>query len=248
MKPKIKLLFFLCSISSVIVAQPVSINTVKNVAKNHLVSVAGQTLKSAIGPQNTIEFTSVIPEVNDKDTLYYILNDTINNGFVIVSADQRVWPILAYSTEGSFKEKTQPEAFTYWMDNRKKEIEYIKRNNIEPGSATVASWKNLSLKSSAIETISVEPLIKTHWGQRCYYNSMCPADAAGPCGHTYTGCTATAMAQIMKYWNFPTNGMGSHSYSHHTYGTLSADFWFNKLTNGAKCQIGSQPETMQLLL
>ena len=53
---------------------------------------------------------------------------------------------------------------------------------------------------------------------------MCPADAAGPCGHAFTGCTITAMAQIMKYWNYPTKGTGSHSYSHPTYGNLSADF------------------------
>lgn len=217
-------LFLLCAIGNVSLAQTVNINTAKTVAKNHLESIAGPALKSTIGPQNTINFTSVIPEIVENETLYYILNDTINKAFVIVSADQRAWPILAYSTQGSFNENDQPEAFNYWMEERKKEIEYIITNNIQPDDATIASWKNLSLKSSVIETPSVEPLIKTQWGQGCNYNSMCPADAAGQCGHAYTGCTATAMAQIMKFWNFPTKGAGSHSYYHHTYGTLSADF------------------------
>ena len=41
---------------------------------------------------------------------------------------------------------------------------------------------------------------------------------------TVTGCVATAMAQIMKYWNYPENGSGFHSYNHARYGTLSANF------------------------
>ncbi len=224
MKPSIKLLFLLllCSINNVaLVAQSVNINTAKTIAKNHLISVKESTLKSTIGTTN---FTSVTPEINNKDTLYYILNDTINKGFVIVSADQRAWPILAYSTERSFNDKNQPDALTNWMDNRKKEIEYIKKNDIQPNNAIISSWKNLSVKGSVIETTSVDPLIKTQWGQGCYYNSKCPTDAAGSCGHAYAGCTATAMAQIMKYWNFPTKGTGSHSYSHKNYGILSADF------------------------
>ncbi|MBO4581935.1 MAG: C10 family peptidase, partial [Bacteroidales bacterium] len=37
-------------------------------------------------------------------------------------------------------------------------------------------------------------------------------------------CVATAMAQVMKYWNFPTTGMGIHTSTNTTYGTLTADF------------------------
>ena len=226
MKPRIKLLFtvLLCSISSVLIAQSVDINTAKTIAEHHLATISGLSLKSAGSKIKNFQFTSVKATVENNDTLYYILNDTINKGFVIVSADKRAWPILGYSTEGSFNEKKQPEAFTAWMENRKREIEAIKKNNLQPDSATVASWQNLSLKNAATTSTSVEPLILTQWDQGCYYNSLCPVDAAGPCGHAYTGCTITAMAQIMKYWNYPTKGAGSHSYSHPTYGNLSADF------------------------
>jgi hypothetical protein len=227
MKPKIKLLFtaFLCSISSVLNAQSVNIHTAKAIAEHHLAAISGPSLKSTASKGKNFEFTSVKATVENNDTLYYILNDTINKGFVIVSADKRAWPILGYSTEGSFNEKKQPEAFTAWMENRKKEIESIKRNNLQPDDATVASWQNLSLNSSVIEATSVEPLIQTQWDQGCFYNSLCPSDKESPyCGHVPTGCTITAMAQIMKYWNYPTKGTGSHSYSHPTYGNLSADF------------------------
>ena len=227
MKPKIKLLFtvFLCSISSVLIAQSVGINTAKAIASRHLASISQPSLKSTASKGKNFQFTSVKATVENNDTLYYVLNDTINKGFVIISADKRTWPILAYSTEGSLNEIKQPEAFTAWMENRKKEIESVKHNNLQPDSATTASWQNLSLKSSTIETTSVEPLILTQWDQGCYYNQFCPSDTQSPyCGHVPTGCTITAMAQIMKYWNYPTKGTGSHSYSHPTYGNLSADF------------------------
>ncbi|MFA9392088.1 MAG: leucine-rich repeat protein [Prolixibacteraceae bacterium] len=226
MKPKIVLLFyfFISSFSSVLLAQPVNINTAKTIAEHHLAAIAQPTLKSTNINGSTFNFTSVKAAVADKDTLYYILNDTVNKGFVIVSADERAWPILGYSTEGSFDEKKQPEAFTAWMDNRKMEIEHIIKNNIQPKSATKTAWGNLMLKSSFVETKSVEPLIQTKWGQECNYNSMCPADATGSCGHVPTGCVATAMAQIMKFWNFPTKGKGSHAYLSAGYGVLIADF------------------------
>ncbi len=228
MNTKFRLLFtsFLCSIGSLLYAQSVSINTAKAIAESHLASVSQSQsqLKSTASKVKNFQFTSVRATVENSDTLYYILNDTINKGFVIVSADKRAWPILGYSTEGSFNEKKQPEAFTAWMENRKKEIQSIKKNNLQPDGATVDAWQNLSLKNAATTSTSVEPLILTQWDQGCYYNSLCPVDAAGPCGHAYTGCTITAMAQIMKYWNYPTKGTGTHSYNHSTYGNLSADF------------------------
>ena len=226
MKPKIKLIFtaFLCSISSVLIAQPVNVNAAKAIAEHHLAAISGPSLKSAGSKGRNFQFTSVKATVENKDTLYYILNDTINKGFVIVSADKRAWPILGYSTEGSFNEKKQPEAFTAWMESRKKEIESIKKNNLQPDSATTTAWQNLNLKSASTSSPSVEPLIKTQWDQGCYYNEKCPASTTGQCGHAYAGCTITAMAQIMKYWNYPTKGTGTHSYNNSTFGNLSADF------------------------
>ena len=228
MKPKIKLLFtvFLCSISSVLIAQSVDINTAKAIASRHLASISQPSLKSTASKGRNFQFTSVKATVENNDTLYYILNDTINKGFVIVSADKRAWPILGYSTEGSFNETKQPEAFTAWMENRKQEIATIRLNNLQPDSATTASWQNLSLKNGSTSSTSVEPLLKTKWGQGCYYNEMCPSDSrsSGYCGHVPTGCVATAMAQIMKYWNYPTKGKGSNSYPYAEYGIISADF------------------------
>ena len=205
-------------------AQSININTAKEIARNHLMSVGNSNLKSASPNQSKFRFSSHSVTSESKDTLYFVLNDSINHSFVIVSADKRAYPIIGYSLDENYSEKNQAPAFTAWMENRKQEIEYIKQNDLHPDSTISATWNNLSSVNSVVESSSVEPLIQTKWDQGCYYNSLCPADAAGPCGHVVTGCSATSMAQIMKYWNYPTKGTGSHSYSCGSYGTLSADF------------------------
>ena len=226
MKLTSSLLFtcFLISINSQVFSQSININTAKDIAKNHLVSVGRNNLKSASPNQAKIQFSALSVTSESKDTLYFVLNDTINHSFVIVAADKRSVPIIGYSLESNYNENNQPPAFVAWMENRKQEIADIKKNNLKPDSAITANWNNLSSANSVIEISEVEPLIQTHWNQGRYYNSLCPSDAAGSGGHVHTGCTITAMAQIMKYWNYPTKGTGSHSYSHPTYGNLSADF------------------------
>jgi len=78
------------------------------------------------------------------------------------------------------------------------------------------------LKSQAAAS-AVAPLISTKWDQSPYYNLLCPFDNT-KAERTVTGCVATAMAQVMKFWNYPATGTGFHSYNHSAYGTLSANF------------------------
>lgn len=57
----------------------------------------------------------------------------------------------------------------------------------------------------------VGPLLTTTWNQTCYYNANCPTvPSGGACGRAYTGCNATAIAQICKYYNYPTSGLSNH--------------------------------------
>jgi len=70
----------------------------------------------------------------------------------------------------------------------------------------------------------IDPLLTTYWAQACYYNDSCPEDPNGTCGHAKVGCGATAMAQILKFHNFPVTGVGSHTFFHPDYGNLFANF------------------------
>ena len=57
----------------------------------------------------------------------------------------------------------------------------------------------------------VSPLLSTTWNQGCNYNADCPTTGSGgACGRVWTGCNATAIAQIFKYYNYPASGMGDH--------------------------------------
>ncbi|HRY99133.1 MAG TPA: C10 family peptidase, partial [Bacteroidales bacterium] len=92
--------------------------------------------------------------------------------------------------------------------------------------AQSALWQTaLSSSAAAVPGKSASgPLCTTIWDQDCNDNNSCPLMAGGPCGHALVGCVATAMGQVMKYYDYPARGTGSHSYTHSSLGTISASF------------------------
>ncbi|MBO7493465.1 MAG: C10 family peptidase, partial [Bacteroidales bacterium] len=146
-------------------------------------------------------------------------------GFVIVAADTRVKPILGYSYSNNFVVEDMPDNIHYWLDNYKNQIKAVIDNDFQSDSEIRETWSHLKSGQAmpSRSSTSVNPLLQTTWDQNCYYNQLCPEDAGGPCSHVYAGCVATAMAQVMRYWGWPTQGIGSHSYSS-DYGTLSVNF------------------------
>ncbi|RPI46042.1 MAG: hypothetical protein EHM46_01055, partial [Bacteroidetes bacterium] len=159
------------------------------------------------------------------EELLYIFNLTGSEGFIIISGDDMATPVLGYSFESGFDVTDVPLNFRKWMEGYKDQIRYIRAH---PGEASAAKeeWTSLlegrdsGIKSSAA---TVAPLVGTQWDQSPYVNDLCPYDYEYG-ERTVTGCAATAMAQIMKYWNYPKGGSGFHSYEHDVYGTLSANF------------------------
>lgn len=64
---------------------------------------------------------------------------------------------------------------------------------------------------STILSAQVSPFLPTTWNQTCYYNDSCPTvGSGGSCGRAYTGCNATAMGQICKYYAYPATGLSAH--------------------------------------
>lgn len=148
--------------------------------------------------------------------------------FVVMSADDCVLPILGYSVTSMFRTESLPENISSWMQGYNDEIQYAIDNHLEATAETLALWedlKNGKVGTAKANTV-VNALIQTTWGQSSGYNDLCPYDSnAGE--RTVTGCVATAMAQIIKYWGHPLHGTGSHSYtpsSHPEYGIQSVNF------------------------
>lgn len=149
----------------------------------------------------------------------------VGEGFVMVATDNRLHPVIAYSTEGPFVEDRMSLSMMDMLDDYAAEImDYLKQSSVTTSVENPLWQEILEMHSVGMRNqVEVPPLIRTRWDQNSYYNSLCPADGDGPGNHAYSGCVATAMAQVIRYWEYPAHGVGSHSYSC-DYGTLSADF------------------------
>lgn len=165
-------------------------------------------------------------EKTEETAYYYIFNFTDSDGFIIISADDAAVPVLGYSTEKNFRQENQADAFMKWMDKYKREIQEIISKQMEPGLEIETQWNRLK-SGFPLQTDKnvqvVNPLLTTTWDQMQYYHDLCPYDNDYN-ENVATGCVATAMAQIMKFHNYPQNGAGYHTYNHSKYGSLSANF------------------------
>lgn len=118
-------------------------------------------------------------------------------GFAIVAANDVAQPLLGYSPTGSFDCDALPPALSYWLDIYSNEIATASINNISP------------TKYRAMPRQAISPMIATRWDQGAPYNIECPLYNGKS---TFTGCVATAMAQVMKYHEYPSKGNGAVSY------------------------------------
>jgi len=165
-----------------------------------------------------------------KNTVSCYICNMEPEGFVVVSASDKVMPVLGYSFESRYDESLViPDGFKAWSDYYIQQIEFAETNSLVPTEATKNEWQRLLTsnfsRNTGLRTMqSVAPLLVSKWNQDSPYNLWCPADPAGPGGRCYAGCVATAMGQLLYYYRFPQQGQGSYTYTHPDYGTISADF------------------------
>ena len=158
----------------------------------------------------------------------YVFANGETDGFVIVASDDCVRPVLGYSFENPFPARLHSE-LRYWLSGYEEQIAYA----AAAGGAADPRWGTMltsDVPPQPVSLAAVAPLCLTTWDQGHPYNAKCPYDSVYG-DRTVVGCVATAMAQIMKRWNHPSCGTGSHSYEPQgmgphssSYGVLSADF------------------------
>lgn len=188
-------------------------------------AIAKQFLYSGSKTSNKARAIMNISRVNqdDNNNLIYIFNVGDGDGFVIVSGDDCAHPILAYSNEGSFRTDSMPSNVQAVIESYKAEIKGARAK----GAATLDEWKQPQRK----ENSTIDALIKTRWSQEFPYNMQCPILANK---HCITGCVATAMAQIMNYWQWPVAGRGEHAinvYGDTVKSNFSKPFNWQKMRN-----------------
>lgn len=149
---------------------------------------------------------------------YYVFNQKDNGGFVILGADDLAPNLLAYTTQGRFDEENMAPGLRYWLSEYDRYI----------GEA-IATGKPVPTASRNKVRAAIQPILTTTWGQgdnylgaEQHYNIYCP-QVNGT--RTPAGCVATAMAQVMNHYQYPTRGTGSMGYTSQTHKfQLSANF------------------------
>jgi hypothetical protein len=201
-------------------ADPVDAATARKVATNLFIEKGGSS------SVDLVDVTSQMPYRN-----LYFFKASQGNGFVILSADDRAVPVLGYSIDNTFNPASLPEHIDVWFRQYDAEIDALIADDIKATDEIAAEWQRL-IKGDPepVERArekAVSALLTTAWGQGdttgngVLYNSLCPHSGSV---YSVAGCVAIATAQVMKYWNHPTTGRGSHSYTPSRYSQQSANF------------------------
>lgn len=123
-------------------------------------------------------------------TAYYVFNVGQENGFVVVSGDDRTIPILGYAETGSFDTDEMPDHMKAWLQTYADQIAWLDAHPETP----------VATQSLRRARKVIKPLLRSQWGQDDPYNLLCPMDGNKSCA---AGCVATAMAQLMYYYKHP---------------------------------------------
>jgi len=220
---KLLITFILISCTLILFSKDINRATAEKVAVNFFYE-SSNIFNTAVKYHNLS-----IMDITKVDDAYYVVN--LENGWVLIAADDAMVPVLGYNYRGKFVSKDQQaDNVKSFLQHFVDQINFIRENNIESDNEVTDQW-NHYLNSDSVSLLAykgnrdqVEPLLTNIWDQIYPYNILCPEDAAGSGGHVVVGCVATAMAQIMHYWRYPLQGSGSHSYYIYPYGTQTVNY------------------------
>jgi hypothetical protein len=194
--------------------------------------------------QNKVKNKIIINDTYGVPALY-VFNFENNAGFIFVSADYQMKPLMAYIERGEFKNNMKmPEGLQMWLNKTIENFELVRRSLYDNQKVAAAAWKNYFKSNGSSTNVSAAglrvitagappppppnpcdppadptyyttgPLLPVTWGQLCTYNESCDLTHTYSCGNSCsntrpaTGCVATSMAQIIRYYQFPTSAYG----------------------------------------
>ena len=208
MKKSLLTILALAIAATMLQARPVSQETARVLAKSFVEANFEFTRQSD-------QLTLVRTAFSDRGEACYYVYNVGDMGFVILAADDCVRPVIGYSNEGIFNPDDMAPALAYYLEKVRQGImaeaeNSMARPDVQADWAMLEQCGRLVSRRGGRED---EYLCETKWNQNYPYNYCCPADEGGPGGHAYAGCVATAASQVMKYWNHPIQGQGSHTYT-----------------------------------
>lgn len=155
---------------------------------------------------------------NPAQAAVYVFSAPDDKGYIVSPADDRFPALLGYSDTGSINADNIPPQMQWWLSEYAREMDYAIRNGLvqnQPENMQMPGMVPANTMAKAQRT-PIEPLLETKYNQSEPYNNQCPVinyENGSEWGRAVTGCVATAMAQMMRYWKYPAAGQGSHSYT-----------------------------------
>ena len=133
---------------------------------------------------------------------YYIFSEENSNGFIIISGDDELSPIVGYSTSGTYTDEQMPAPLIEWLEMYDQYVDAVREGKASRQQRTTGT--------------RIEPMLKTTWDQGAPFNKLCPKIGLQS---TPTGCTATAVAQVMKFHSWPEKPTRSITWDNNITGT-----------------------------
>lgn len=181
-------------------AEPIDRETAREIAQQFL--------------EESLPSSSLRGYPGDTGECYYAF-DRKKGGYILISSDDELTPILGYSDRDSFEQaRRQSPELDYFLETYSAYVKAVREGRAKPYRSQLRSAE-----------VVIAPLVKTRWNQNAPYNQEVPTYIlSGIRRHYYTGCLATSMAQLMYYHKWPLVGKGEHSYDGPNGETLSRNF------------------------
>ncbi|MBD5358462.1 MAG: hypothetical protein HDR88_15995 [Bacteroides sp.] len=161
-------------------------------ALQRMSSHTGQKVKGMIQVNKDLLFTY---QSENGMPAMYVFGTKGTEGYMLLSADDAVAPLLGYADKGNFDVDNMPPQMKAWLSEYSRQVEYAREHGLPAYKAPAKDSRE-----------PVKPLMSTIWNQSEPFNLYTPRIGSVA---TPTGCVATAMAQVMKYWNYPETAMGT---------------------------------------
>ena len=190
-------LMLLLSVSAI--AGPRSYQQAKAIAQRQAAMLGIEMDAEVAASAKVAPRMSVSSAVSPSATCYYVFANGEDKGFTIVSGDDRMPEVVGYSAQGTYDPDHLPANYVGFMKAYQETVEALLKGDaqVSGGLAEARQWR-----AERAGTAAVAPLLGgIKWNQMAPYNNMCPS--YNGTNRAVTGCVATAMAQVMMYYQYP---------------------------------------------
>lgn len=165
--------------------------------------------------QLAFDSESIATRSSGLEPAYYVFDNAGGPGFVIVAGDDVAMPVLGYSFEYEFSKDNLPVNLKEWLEYMRCEVNEARRSGTKAEAVVTRAWGSLATGNPVVE------LETAKWNQERPYNMLCPTINGK---FSYTGCTITALAIVMRYHQWPEKGVGTlPGYQTYTYNVTVPD-------------------------